>query len=84
MRVIEMSLSLLEVVEIAKRFATVAGWGYFKLISVKEDPDNSDNFIITADLGAFQERNMKFTISESEKEVIEYGPEETSDNIQLS
>ncbi len=84
MIVIEMSVSILEVVEIAKHFAVVASWGYFKLISVNEDPDNSDIYIVTADLGAFQEKNMKFTISESEREVIAYGPEESRDNKELS
>jgi len=65
-------MDLIDVLELAKNFAVVAGWGFFKLRSVNFN-DMTGNWKLVADVGAIKSENIEFTIKDSDRKVIAYG-----------
>lgn len=64
-------MDLIDVVQVARRFNEAAGWGYFKVISIKGDPEKGE-WTLIADIGALTENLMYFTIDDVTRKVIHY------------
>ena len=65
-------LDMIEVVEIAKNFAIIAGWGWFRLITISIDSKKKE-WTLTARVGAYEDKVIEFKILDTEKKVISYG-----------
>ena len=66
-----MPLDLIDVIRIAREFAELAGWGYFKVNNIRWDEEKKA-WILSAFLGAFSDKLMKFTIDDTGGNVIAY------------
>jgi len=70
-------MDLDDVVEIARKFTELAGWGYFRLHNVTYNEEEKIHEL-TAYVGAYNNQLIKFGIDDVSRKVLSYGADESN------
>jgi len=66
-------MDMIDVIKIAREFAEIAGWGFFRAHNITYDSQKKE-WELTVYVGAFSDNLIKFIIDDVTKKVIGYGP----------